>query len=143
MSEGPITHLTIVVTPKSRMKVRINSYAVFRASWASGTCCASLSWPRDSFIVNSVTFGALIDPPDIAVDGPFPRRSRSSVTAPGRPGLARPRGPPACTPYVLRREESLDRSPAAGIGHRRRMAYAPQVKLQMQWRHGRACRRQR
>src|SRR5437867_11254142 len=92
MSEGPITHLTIVVTPKSRMKVRINSYAVFRASWASGTCCASLSWSRDSFIVNPVTFGALIDPPDIAVDGPFPRRSRSSVTAPGRPGLSSPLG---------------------------------------------------
>src|SRR5437899_3708845 len=120
MSEGPITHLTIVVTPKSRMKVRINSYAVFRASWASGTCFASLSWSRDSFIVNSVTFGALIDPPDIAADGPFPRLSRSSVTAPGRPDLPRPLGPPAGTPCVRRREESHDRSPVAGRGHRRR-----------------------
>ncbi len=32
MGDGPITHLAIVVTPKSRIKVRINSIALSRAS---------------------------------------------------------------------------------------------------------------
>jgi hypothetical protein len=30
--DGPITHLTIVATPKSRIRVRINSIALSRAS---------------------------------------------------------------------------------------------------------------
>src|SRR4029434_4175425 len=49
MSEGPVTHLTMLVTPKSRTKVRISSNAL---SWDSGaTRSASLGAPRDSSIV--------------------------------------------------------------------------------------------
>src|SRR4029434_142550 len=49
MSEGPVTHLTMLITPKSRTKVRISSSAL---SWASGaTRSASVGAPRDSSIV--------------------------------------------------------------------------------------------
>src|SRR4029434_90380 len=50
MSEGPITHLTILATPKSSIEVRMNSYAVFRPSWTNATRSACL-WVMGASIV--------------------------------------------------------------------------------------------
>src|SRR6266446_5847284 len=49
----PITHRTMLVTPNSRITVRISSNALLRASWANATRSASLGGPRGSSIVSS------------------------------------------------------------------------------------------
>src|SRR5215813_10167181 len=51
MIEGPLTHLTILATPKSRIEVRMHSYAVFRPSWTNATRSACL-WVTGSSIVD-------------------------------------------------------------------------------------------
>src|SRR5580704_9364392 len=52
MSEGPITHLTMLVTPKSMRKVSINSSALWRTSRPNVTA----SGPLDGFTESSITW---------------------------------------------------------------------------------------
>src|ERR1700722_18735817 len=54
MNEGPITHLAMLVTPKSMQKVSINSSALCRTSWPNVTGRESLDGSTESSITKGV-----------------------------------------------------------------------------------------
>ena len=57
MGDGPITHLTILTTPKSRKEVRISSNALSRASRRKLTRSCLLDSPEDRSNCSSFQFG--------------------------------------------------------------------------------------